>query len=1650
MKIRNLQQYIRERCSRDSKESLNLLFTDDEPFLYEILGDRGSVESMVRGCATIAKDAEQQVFYEFVQNAFDAGGDSVFFYIGDVDGQDYLLVLNNGKPFYTDKKVDKKVAGKKNREGQLFSFLNTNKSGKPNEPSIGKFGQGSKLLYTLLPDVKRDIPLDELMAPALIGEKRAPYLISWAKGEQLNNFLMDRNIWDRECGYDNDEFLIAKIFCCYYPLEPGVDEALFSNDEVSRLVKVFNKLVDPRRNMNRLQGSGTALIIPLGSGKRGILSERVEKVKNRLAPFASIIGNYKEFAGKHLSRIVFLGDEIKPIDAESVCAEIIREDGKKIKYQFVFDESFNAEDCVNLYKALPISDTVYGLNFIIDSQGFPVEGSRQNINDEVVINNIANAMRVFVTEFDTLKNNDKEKCDRIYDCLIKARPNNDVVRKPFNEVILPYLEKNVHRADGTYGERETTFVVKNGLNIPFDEIGVSDIYVAADNIADDYKELGMPIKNITLETIIEKADDTKLADWIKGLAEDAYEAYHNEVVKIIKRKAGTKLLRTNYGHVVSYNEVCDQQSDIYFVDVAPSVFKGSGLVEYVELPLTDAALPSYSKNRIIEKIKRQASSTNREKVEFFCSLLNELNDSTCQKKIREEVALLENCKGEKKAFCDLFKTRPNDTILYEKFVARAPLPQQLNDSWFVSNSELWGWLKRNWNEVKQLDDWKEYHEKYLSDIKKAWNASGDRLALWLNKDGEPVEERQVVIKGSYEEGFAEEDYAILEKIFKGKGYSLVPYKFRMELVAPCLDVEKLGLEDLIPKTDSVIELNVKELRVIVGVTGDSFWEKYVVTEQRRISFEVKRMPYGGRNYCYGHELNSEEECNLRSAKFYRIPRNVVQLMGSNETDYTIDKNIKLLEQAMYSVPSKRLLFNIVKRNQHPDIVKKFSEKIESLEFSTDKEIDEQRLDCAIIKWYSAKEDELKDNIWKKIVVDGKPLPIGKLCPNEVKVGGYTYHAYELVHSLAEEDSLVRSLLAKLPDSLKFEKNYCAKRRQTIEPADLMDKLDTDHLTVKQLEFALDYWKTDKADIHCLHLSEEASLKEALAMIANRKFVRFYEKFVINGLKPERQIYAPEELLLEEERLPQAVYDWVCGNENVLSLFGEHLYRDHSLIKLRKAFRRDESLDSIGKKQEKDDWILKNTFRWLVKLQEEKAINITRDSNAFKNMRLLQGWMESDDDIYLLKYTTELQHEKMVFCLSRLIGGNIKFMPYDEKLPEFLDEQNRNSDLVSFLTKNDVFLPLKSDEMRKLALANEPQITIKYESKHDENWKEWGDAVYKKWLNVPESKSICIFLSSHTISSTLKLMDGDECCVELPMLQGALYGISLDENRRLFEVAVKYPNDQDPNVYKALQNQVVPNVKDFQEPFIALQGLKIDETTDETIEDQDKEKNELAQNIDTKVLEILTNHPVDPYKLQLLVDGKLHEGTGDGNGNGTGNGNGGQGGGNKVEEKDDETKKNMISGYIGELLYKCYLERTHKNYCWEAQDNDEGRYDFSIDKEFYIEVKTNVKSIMDGESPFYLHKSQMDFLHTIDTNNYYVCRLSIDDLNLMDGYREILRRYGIETDPRLPDNESLRRECRNLVDSYWQCAESVELFKQMRRMYRIKDIFLESIRSYESV
>ena len=1618
MKIRNLQEFIQDRCPNKELNSLDLLYTEDrneEPFLSAILGDEGDVDNMVEKVASFAKDPEQQVFYEFVQNAFDANADTAYFYAGTVEGKDYLLVLNDGKPFYTDPKVKNK---KEKREGQLFSFLNKGKSDKPNEPSIGEFGIGSKLLYTLLTDSSEDFSVASLMKPAIIDGRRAPYLLSWAEGRQLDNFLLDRNIWDRSCGYANTEFLIAKILCCYYPLEPGVNSTLFSDSEASLLATVVKTLVNPEHLLHRFRQSGTAIIIPLGDGKLRTLTEErlTDKVGGCLAPFSSIIRGYKEFENKHLSRIFFLGKEIEEIHAVTVPVDIekkINNETKKYKYQFVFDESFISQNTVNLYKALPISDSVYNLNFIIDSLDFPVDDSRQDISESnVAINGIKKAMVKLVEQLDSIKQKDRVKFDRIYRCLLASRPTNDIVKVPFEEVLVPFLKNNILLVNGNYGTFESSVVISSELNIPISDLGILDVDAVDKNVVADYTDIGIEIEELSLSNIIENADKQNLSAWILRLSNDDYDVFHSEILDIIQDLPNENLLRTNKGNVVSYDDVLDEKNNIYFCDIAKDVFLDTDQLECVTLPLGSAA-PQEPEKCIWNKIKENASTfSSLESIDAICAILQTVEGVVSTKQIRENISLLKNTNGIKMPFYDLFKKRPANTILFEKFIAKAPLPNKVKDNWFVSDKQIWTWLQRHWETVKSLDDWNEYSSQYIKDIKYAWNCCEDKekehLELCLDVNGVPLKDSYNYIKGTLK-SYSEEDYEELVKVFNV--FDIVPYKYRITLTTSPFSLSGLSFDDLLTDESPSVSVSSKQLSILINLI-DGFWNKYHV-EKESDSLTVTQLSEGESNYWCPLNLSEDEQNNLDDAGFKRIDNTI----SCPSDEYRIDINSMLLQKAIEAVKSRILLFPIVKKCT--GVIQSYCDYLEDIDLFSSENITKDNTKWDLIKWFGDK-DEYVDIIWSLITIDNQHLPL-KLCPNKVEVkDSKTYNAYSLVPRLATEDAIVNKILNAVPEKAFFEENYCKKRRESISANDVIQEMALDQLTVYQLEFALDYAAHGYHIDSDFKLAEGEDLDEALEMIFKRKFKSFYKKFLIEDFNPSKQIYASDELLLETEMIPDSVSSWIKRHETekVFDLFDDsELWRNHFLIQTRFAYAHSGKVSIPGNINDEERWILENTFQWII--GQQNGMPISHSSNEYDIIKSLQILFKASDDTmpYLLKYTSSLSDNNDIqykICLPD--NRDVTFLALNsqeqrKKISQFLKE--KNAELINFFAQNDIYLPLEPKElMRKHLLANNKMLTLKYQSTRDSSWKEWNDSTYQRWLEMPESEQIHIYCANEPISSKIHFMDGKQSLIELPLQDGALYGYSFDEKGKLLGVAVTFPNHNDNNMYRALENNAVANIPEFQQPFIALQGLKLAEL--------------MADDIIPEVIDALKNLNEDQIK--QILDGNF------GNGDGTGNGDQQRG---KSEEKEDESKENRISGFIGELLYKKYLERKGYSYDWAAQ-NGEGRYDFSVENEAYIEIKTNVRTIIDGKAPFYLHRNQMEFLHQNHIDKYYVCRLSLTDLGLVSQYKVIRDKYGMDTDP--SQNDSLYSDCEKIVNDFWD-NKIIQDFENSRWLYNIKDMFI---------
>ena len=135
MKVRDLRQYVEAICGTSSLSNLG---KNNDALLITMHAAKSKVDSVIKSSATFASNAQEQLFYEFVQNAFDANADTLLFNANE----EYLVILNNGDPF-----ISTKDALNNEIPGELYSFLSKGKSDKEgNADTLGRHGQGSKLL----------------------------------------------------------------------------------------------------------------------------------------------------------------------------------------------------------------------------------------------------------------------------------------------------------------------------------------------------------------------------------------------------------------------------------------------------------------------------------------------------------------------------------------------------------------------------------------------------------------------------------------------------------------------------------------------------------------------------------------------------------------------------------------------------------------------------------------------------------------------------------------------------------------------------------------------------------------------------------------------------------------------------------------------------------------------------------------------------------------------------------------------------------------------------------------------------------------------------------------------------------------------------------------------------------------------------------------------------------------------------------------------------------------------------------------------------------------------------------------------------------------------------------------------------------------
>jgi hypothetical protein len=152
---------------------------------------------------------------------------------------------------------------------------------------------------------------------------------------------------------------------------------------------------------------------------------------------------------------------------------------------------------------------------------------------------------------------------------------------------------------------------------------------------------------------------------------------------------------------------------------------------------------------------------------------------------------------------------------------------------------------------------------------------------------------------------------------------------------------------------------------------------------------------------------------------------------------------------------------------------------------------------------------------------------------------------------------------------------------------------------------------------------------------------------------------------------------------------------------------------------------------------------------------------------------------------------------------------------------------------------------------------------------------------------------------------------------------------------------------------------------------------------------------------------------------------------KEQEEDSEPEIDDVYGYIGELIYKGFLEKSKAEYNYTADDAEVGgAYDFEVDK-FYIDTKTTAKSLGEGKAPFYIHKTQHKFLIDHPDADYQVVRLSLKDMGIHEKAKAVKK---IGKKPR--EEADTKKACENLVEQYW-CSHHPNSFLKTIHEYKIK-------------
>ena len=1679
MNVRDLSQYITKLCGQ---ETLHLLGSNKELLLQKIYGQDPSpdqVKSVISDAASFASNAEEQLFYEFVQNAYDASADSLFFYANEK----YLIVLNNGEPFYTDFDI---FESETIRDGQLYNFLAKGKSLKRTDSSkLGKYGQGSKLLYTLLTEVSESEENEDLLIKTLYDQKKGPYLISWYNRNQLANLLQKQGVWTPAQGDDYKEnILFAKIMMSYYPVAPGTSEEIFSTKEALDAIDAFDTLVDPRRNLHFLD-RGTALIIPLGKGKYERITSEVnlDRVRTRLGGFASITKDQERNEGKTVDHIYVMGEEVEQHEVQSVFVDF-KVDGKPFYYHFAFNPVFAEKNFVNFFKGLPILETKLRLGFIVDSQKFDVDSSRQRISDkDKTKGQLVRAFSELVIVLKKLKNTNPAKFDYIYKAIAatKYQEGEDFrfIKEAFQEVFVPFFEEFVLTSTGEYEKKENVRSFSEDYNVPLNEIGISKYKWIDDSIKKDLHRHKVDVETINFSTILSDADSDKLVAWIKSLSEKEYVEFNklsdsHKTENLVQEK---KIFRTNKGNLYSFNEL-KSTANVYYPFEDGMKF---GECEHIHEVLTNIDVNTYLSN-LFDKIKtniasfRMSDSTKDDAANLLAWI--ESKNEYYSSKIKSEICLLQDWHDAFISFDKLMVERPKDTILFDNYCVKGYIPEAVKTSnWLLNPAKAkkasWLWLVEHWQQLQDYEEWGENTHKYIADIKKIYksvgvdsqgNVDNTKLVLYLDDNGKPTQQLRAIVNNVSR--LTEDEYVYLDE--KVSHLRLLPYKYHKELMEPPFHVETVQSANIV---NDALSADERLLRIFIKIT-DAYLQLYR-TQEISGKYVITKTSSG---FNYIDSVSSDLQSELLAANFYRIPTKVQEILQTESGKYKFASNETMLLRAIERINNPIKLLPFVKQ-ANVIVVDSFFKHLKNL--NIDNKITKEDLKWQVIEFAvqrNTDENEYIERVFGLIRHKDNELP-DSITQQFVKIGENEYDVYVLDDDYKKDNQTIDSFLKCLPSSNEidyFKEHFYEGKEDEVSTQILYEELKGRYLSIEQLRFCIDYAITNNDDCDDLEIKEDESLTKALDMILANKFIGFDKHFKMEGVDFVNQVYAKHEILLQSEYLPDTLHRWIDNNPDSLILFNQLNTSSDPYIAVRQALLDNVSYSDVSCFADLDH---KGDIDYAINWAIEKKLTYAYLSDRYNTMTAIIEKLPSEYSVMpFLRYIgkvvpleTQYDIPKPIFMLERYQEGASFLSWYSWAGTQFQERLNNSPKLARFIREHIVYVYGDKELLFNHGYKNNPRWNVQT-AVDIKDFPEHDDKVYQIWKKSEDSRGITIHTSDKPIIMNFNIM-ASNASIFADKLHDSEFGY--EPGKR---VVIQQPNKDGLSLMKTIAKHIA-SMDFFKEPFIALQSLYVDQwellqqgvigngegtgdkdgkgksnidlsnspLTEEQAQDAiNKISAETAENIEqvNNITKQMNSEELDKLNdvaepIKELIEGlekedierlaekkdKLMQMMDDLA---------------EAEEEEKESQVRQTIGFIGELIYSHYLENKKlvkdQDFVHAALDGV-GEYDFEIKAEkMYVDVKTTLYSLKDGTAPFYLHRSQNVFMQKHPDSKYHIVRISLIDLNLKKSYEELRDTYGKEANPL--ENPHLRKRCEDVAKRYWRGAQ-IEEFDALSPEYAIR-------------